>query len=147
MTDPHDDRHTHDGFEMPPESGARFGTDRDVDVATLSALVGAAFDRCGPCQTQRLDDVQGDPLTVTRLVELAAVTVQGMAGGIPQRMLTVDGPTTYTDPFRELVRAGVDARDDHRDMYAKALAMTDEQRRQAADDAMDLLIGYMVIGT
>ncbi len=135
----------HPGFDVAPEPGYRFGTDRPIDGPGMGALIGAAFDGCRPCQVRWLDALQSDPLTTTRLVELAAVSVHGTLGGVPDRM-TATGPSSLSEPFRALVRAGVDAGDNHRPMFAAAQQLDDAGRRAALNDAVDMLVGYMTMG-
>lgn len=136
----------HSGFEpLAPEDGARFGQPNTaVDMATLGALMGAAIDGCPPCQERAIDQLQTDPLTTVRLVELAAVSTHALMGGVPDAMTTT-GASTMSEPFRRLVRAGLDCEDDHTPMYAAAREMTDAQRRAAVDDAADILAGQLML--
>jgi hypothetical protein len=145
-----DQGHHHDGFPVPDEPGDRFANvGRTIDGALLGALVGAAFDSCQPCQAELLDRIAGEPLTLARLVELAAVAIAGeLAGGVPSHMTTEDdSASTLTAGFRAIVRAGTDRpAEDHAAMYAEALALPVAERRAAAEDALDLLLGLLAMG-
>jgi hypothetical protein len=139
--------HTHAGMAVPNESGARFGVPGwHVNGSALAAVVGAAIDGCGPCQHAQLDVIQRDPVTLTRLVELSAIAVQGVAGGLPDSMTTESGPSRLGEHYRAMLRAGVDRVDDHTEMCAIATALTHAERRQAADDALDMLVGVLTMG-
>lgn len=135
----------HSGMDVPEETGARFGQPHShVNGAALAALVGAAVDGCPPCQGAQLDVVQADPLTVARLVEMSAVAMQVIAGGLPETM-TETGSSAFSGHYRALLRAGVDCVD-HTPMYEAAVALTHAERRQAAEDALDMLTGVVAWG-
>lgn len=137
--------HSHAGMAVPDEQGDRFGAPgKRVNGLALARLVGAAIDGCVPCQRAQLDVVQADPLTLTRLVELSAVAVMSIMGGLPNDMTTEAEPSNLSSGYRAMVRAGLNRDDDHAPMYALAVGYTDVQRRQVADDAMDMLTGVLV---
>lgn len=133
----------HTGFDVSTESGEMFGVpDLQINGPVMGKLIASAYDRCQPCQARYLDAICRDPLTTARIVSLAAVTIQGMAGGLTDGMTTEDdSASTFTAPFRAIVRAGIDVEGPQRDMYDAAAAMSDAERRQAADDALDLIAG------
>ncbi len=139
--------HNHIGMAVPDEAGDRFGAvGQRVNGQALAALAGAAIDGCVPCQNAALEVVQGDPLTLTRLVELSAIAVMGLAGGLPGVMTTgVDAGSPLSRSFRAMLRAGVDT-DDHGPMYQLAVEMSVEERRQASEDALDMLTGALMMG-
>ena len=139
--------HDHAGMDMPAEDGARFGAPGSVDVEALGLLVGAAFDGCVPCQEASIGQVAGDPLTLTRLVELSAVAVAKLAGGLPPTMLAEnDDESTLGGPYRAMLRAGADQDGVHTRMYALADRLSEAGRRQVTEDALDMLTGVLVIG-
>lgn len=136
----------HTGFAAPDEPGDRFGRPGEhVNGDLLGELAASAYDGCGPCQRRRLDEAQDDPLTATRLVELAGVAVAGMAGGLPAGMIAETGLSTFSAPFRAALRAGVD-QEDHQQMYAVVAGLDRAQRRAALEDALDMLTGVMAAG-
>lgn len=141
--------HDHGDLSMPAEDGARFGAPGPLNTEALGLLVGAAIDGCIPCQEASFDRVASDPATLTRLVELSAIAVAGMAGGgLPPNMLTEDdAQSTLGDPYRAILRAGDGAGDDHTGMYALAVQLTEAERRQVADDALDVLTGVLMMGS
>jgi hypothetical protein len=140
--------HDHSGMAMPAETGDRLGAPgRHVNVAALTVLVGAAIDGCAPCQRVQLDIVQTDPLTLTRLVELSAVAVQAIAGGLPDVMTTEDDAESTLDrEYRDMLRAGR-GREDHTPMYEGAVELSDTERRKVAEDALDMLTGVLAMGS
>lgn len=135
----------HEGFEMPDDvekDGRRFGAPGTlINGEAIAAAMGAAYEGCQPCQRTAVDTIAADPLTTTRVVELAAVMTQSAFGGVPAAMLTEDGPSTMTEPFRALLRAGLDGQ--YPQMFQRAQAMTDKERRQAVEDALDMLTGFL----
>lgn len=137
--------HTHKGMEIPDESGDRFGAPgRRIDGEVLAVLVGAAIDGCGPCQDTGLDALVADALTLVRLVEISATAVQGVTGGLPESMVH-DGPWgALSGGYRALVRSGLD-REGHAPMYAVAAALDAGERRQAAQDALDIVVGVLMV--
>lgn len=86
--------------------------------------------------------MQSEPLTTTRLVELAAVMFTVTLGGVPAAM-TAEGPSSLSAPFRLLIRTGLGGQ--YRPMYEAAAAMSDAERREAAEDALDMIIGNLVL--
>lgn len=146
MTTEAPDNHDHAGFPIPSEPGDRLGAPGTINGPALGRLIGAAYDSCRPCQDTALKEITGDALTIVRLVELAAVAVQARAGGIPKSMLTPTPEGRVSKPFADLAALGADAGDDHRTMYGLATMMSDAERHQAADDALDLLVGELDIG-
>lgn len=133
----------HTSFDMPAEPGEMFGVpDLQINGPVMGTLISAAHDRCQPCQARYLDAVARDPLTAARVVSLAAVAIQGLSGGLTENMTTEDdSASTFTAPFRAIIRAGIDVEGPQRGMYDVAAAMSDAERRQAVDDALDLIAG------
>ena len=139
----------HPGFECPgEEGGARFGQpDARVDTDLLAALLGAAYDGCMPCRGRLLDRIEVDPLTACRLVEMCAGSVQKMLGGLPDSMTTDNGPWAQPRPFRMIVAAGIgQAAESHGAMFQVVRwELSDEERREAVEAALDILIGQVAI--
>lgn len=135
---------THEPFPLPEEQGTRFGVDAPIDVAPVAELLGAAFDGCTPCQSAGLDLLQNDPLVVVRCVELAAMTVAAVFGGLPSSMTDPDAAAELSREFRRVAAAGADRpAEDHREMYALVAGFDTPTRRQVLDDAIDMIIGYL----
>ncbi|MGW9436772.1 hypothetical protein [Streptomyces sp. NPDC055607] len=60
--------HRHQGPEIGPVDGAGFGADRQADMQTASALIGACMEQCQPCQASLADKVlAGDRLVLASL--------------------------------------------------------------------------------
>ncbi|MYS36372.1 hypothetical protein K388_07170 [Streptomyces sp. KhCrAH-43] len=60
--------HCHRGPEIGPVDGTGFGVDRQADMETASALIGACLEACRPCQASLADKVlAGDRLVVASL--------------------------------------------------------------------------------
>ncbi|WP_331720873.1 hypothetical protein OG306_40530 (plasmid) [Streptomyces sp. NBC_01241] len=60
--------HRHQGPEIGLVDGSGFGTDRQADMQTASALIGACVEKCRPCQASLADKVlAGDRLVVASL--------------------------------------------------------------------------------
>jgi hypothetical protein len=139
--------HSHAGMAVPDEAGDRFGAvGQRVNGQALADVVGAAIDGCVLCQNTALDVVQLDALTLARLVELSAIAMMSLAGGLPDAMTSeADADSTLGRPFRAMLRAGVDL-DDHGPMYAVAVGLSVAERRQAAEDALDMLTGILMMG-
>lgn len=136
----------HEPFEMPQEDPARFQEEGlHIDVAAIAALMGAAEAQCLPCQDLLLDKLKGDPVSVVRMVELAALLAQEEWGGVPSSMASGDTPSLATQAFRKLVTAGLDQQ--HVAMLAAARAMSDVERRQAAMDALELIVGFLFVSS
>lgn len=128
--------HDHGGFEIPDDFADPGG--RQVDHKLLGSLIGAAMDRCLSCQDITTTLLVEDPVTTARLVELAAVSVQGAFGGLP-RSMTDDGvPGPAAPEFRRLARLGLDGGNDA--MFAECDRMTPAERREAANTALDFVV-------
>lgn len=138
--------HDHSGMAVPDEPGERFGAPGCVNGLVLALVVGASIDGCRECQGIQLDALQADPLTLARLVELSAIAMQSIAGGVPPAMYAEDDPLSQLgEHYRAMLRAGID-RDQHAPMYGVALALTAAERRAVAEDALDMLAGVLTIG-
>lgn len=136
-TPPPADEHAHTfGLEHDPQRP-------NTDVALLDHFIGAGFDGCTSCQDAQLTLLLQDPYTSARVVELACVAVQGVAGGLPPEMTTVGAAGTSSDEFRALARLGIDGGNET--MFAACAEMTDEQRRAAVNTAANTLTGMMAM--
>lgn len=129
--------HDHSGFEETDPDG------RGVDTATVSGLVGAAFDGCDWCQARHLGVLAGDAVSTARLVELACMLTVELVGGVPATMYDDDTPGVSSPAFRMLVRTGKDGANNA--MYALAQRMPPERRREAAETALDTIVGHLTV--
>jgi hypothetical protein len=112
-----------------------------VDGGLLANLMGAAVDGCATCQGQLITLLTQDAATTTRVVELACVAIQETFGGLPPNVLDED-PSGMTAPeFQLLARTGLDGENEA--MWQECTRMTPEQRRNAANTALDLLAGMI----
>lgn len=135
------DAHAHDGFEVPAEFAGPAGAEGG---RVVGRLVGAAFDGCQSCQAVLLGQMAGDAGATARLVELACLMIDGMAGGLPANLTDPAVPGLASAEFRQLAAAGADGANQR--MYALAGEMTRSQRRAAADSAVDILTGALAMG-
>lgn len=117
---------------------------RPVDAALMSEVVGAAFDGCVPCQTRLMPLLTEDPGTTARIVELACVQTTAVIGGLPPSMTDASAPGLPSQPFRRLARSGADG--ENARMWEISEQMSPQERREAADTALDLLAGYLQQG-
>ncbi|MGN2634652.1 hypothetical protein ACTD5D_00345 [Nocardia takedensis] len=119
-----------------------FGMPLDIDPAggsdpvMLRRLIGAAYAGCSPCQVTALAAVAEHPPTSARVIEVTCTTLVDALGSIPESALS-----TLSTPFRTLAVVGDETGVDQ--MRAAAAMMTTDQRRQAVDSALDLLIGIL----
>ncbi|MGI5223250.1 hypothetical protein [Nocardia sp. CA-290969] len=136
MTAPH--RHRFDvlEFDIDPER-------RHIDHTVIAECLGAGLDGCPVCGQQALEALITNAAATARLVEIACVAIGEMFGGIPAYLYddNVGGPASAT--FRRLARLGVDGKIDQ--MFSTVEDMTLDERRQAADTAMDITIGRLVL--
>lgn len=135
------DQHNHD---FPVPDGFEDPGGRPVDMKLLAAFVGAAFDGCPTCQDAELTKLIQDPVTTARLVELACVATQAAVGGLPRNLTDRRAPGLTSQAFRTLARAGLDGRNDA--MFTACEGLSIPRRREAANDAADILVGHMAIG-
>lgn len=139
---PESTEHSHEGFEIP--EGFEHPGGRPVDNKLLGDLVGAAYDGCTTCQDPLLTLLVEDPTTTARLVELTCVAVHQAFGGLPAGMTDADAPGQSTPEFRRLARAGMDGANES--MFQECEQMDAEQRRAAANTALDTLVGQIALG-
>jgi len=132
--------HQHD-FPIPSDYQDPAG--RPVDMELLGAFIGAAYDGCTTCQDAEMTRLVTDPATTARLVELACVAIQASLGGLPRNMTDRKAPGMTSQSFRALARAGLDGRNDA--MFQACAAMGVPRRREAANDAADLLVGQIAM--
>ncbi|MFE3206508.1 hypothetical protein [Embleya sp. NPDC059237] len=130
--------HAHGGFGMPPENDAG---GRPVDHVLLGSLVGAAMDGCVSCQDPLLTLLVEDPVTTSRVIELACIATQRAFGGLPASMTEDDVPGLSHPAFRRAARAGLDGANDA--LFATVGAMSPGDRRGAANTAIDTLAGFL----
>lgn len=130
--------HDHSGFEPP--AGYTDPEGRTIDNDLLGRVVGAGFDGCRPCETVVMDQLVQDPTSTARLVELACVAVASLLGGLPRNMAH-DAGGLSSPVFKRLARAGLNGRNGA--VYDEAEQLTVEQRRAAADTALDTLVGQL----
>lgn len=135
MTTPHD----HPGFAPPTNP---YGP--PVNGLLIAQLMGAAFDRCQPCQAAVLTAVSDDPPSTAHLVELACIAYHQRIGGLPPALTEPAAPGLASPAFRDLARTGLDG--SNAEMYTLCEAMTPPQRREAAETAADLLAGVIFLG-
>jgi hypothetical protein len=134
-----EETHEHGGFPVPPETA--YG--HPVDHRLLGLLMGAAFDRCLSCQDTSTTLLVEDPVTTTRLVELACIGVHQQFGGLPSSLTDDDAGGPTHPAFKRLARAGLDGNNDA--MFEACRAMATDDRRGAANTALDLLVGQMTM--
>jgi hypothetical protein len=112
----------------------------------MGDLVGASLDGCPPCQEAGLNLLEADPVTTARLVHTACLSVASLMGGIPSSLHNPDVSGIASTAFRNIARAGVDIEDEHalmQGMLTVSEALTHEQRRTAANSALELLAGSL----
>ncbi|WP_410877388.1 hypothetical protein [Nocardia sp. A7] len=127
--------HLHDGFAIDDPLG------RGIDGPLLSHLMGAAFDRCAPCQADLLAAVADHPPTAARAVELACIAVHEKVGGLPGNLTEPDIHAIASRAFRHLARTGVNHGNEQ--MFEAAAVMSITDRAAAVDSALDLLVGIL----
>lgn len=134
-----------DGIEIPPDvQGRPFNIDllRNLMGAALADPVG-----CLPCQAAGLDEVAADADTFTRLTAITAMAMAGTFGGVPPQYL--DPADGATHPLLARVwAAGADQPEGKADepMYVIAAAAAPAERRAAAGVALDMLVGFLMLG-
>ncbi|GAA2997344.1 hypothetical protein GCM10020229_10360 [Kitasatospora albolonga] len=112
----------------------------NTDAALLETVTGAALARCTSCQDVTLTLLVEDPVTCARLVELACEAIIERQGSLPRNQTDPDAPGFASLAFRRLARAGQGATT--RGMYQECEQMTGEERRAAANTALDTLVGF-----
>ncbi|GGM63965.1 hypothetical protein GCM10012275_38160 [Longimycelium tulufanense] len=114
---------------------------QQINYDLIGELIGAAFDGCTSCQDVAITLVVEDAATCARLVELACVAVAGTLGGLPANLTSNRAPGLASPHFRRLARVGFDGHN-HR-LYVECAQMIPSRRRDAANTAVDLLVGIM----
>jgi hypothetical protein len=132
-------QHDHTGFEIPADVIA--AEKRPVDHGLLGALMGAAIDGCTTCQDPLITLLTEDAATTARVVEMACVWMQQTLGGLPASLTDDNAPGYASLEFRRLARTGLDGSNDA--MWQECQEMTPTQRREAANSALDLIVGAM----
>ncbi|MGA6208105.1 hypothetical protein ACPESR_25460 [Nocardia testacea] len=122
--------------DIPPERS-------HIDHTVIARCVGAYMDKCKPCGDNALKAVIADGAATGRLVEFACLLVDEMFGGIPSMLYEADAPGLSSPQFRRLVRIGIDTHTD--DVIAECRRMSVEDRRTAASDALDLVVGHLTL--
>lgn len=144
-----DHPHTHERYPTPSEPGDRFGVDHPTDGDLIGDLLGAMVDACIPCQRIHARNLSANPVSTTRVIELACISVAAAMGGLPGSLTDVDGETPgpllafASLPFRRAAAAGLD--EQHRRMFEVVESFSHAEREQALDDAVDLLAGHLVL--
>ncbi|MFG2697193.1 hypothetical protein [Kitasatospora sp. NPDC048407] len=131
------DPHDHPGVhleELPHSDGP------DADDALFAAVTGAALARCTSCQDVTLTLLVEDPATCARLVELACGAMIEAEGSPPPNQTDPDLPGLASLSFRRLARAGQGAT--AHAMHEECERMTARERRDAANTALDTIVGY-----
>jgi hypothetical protein len=137
--------HEHEVFPFPAEARHPAPGEATIDFELIGSLVGVAFDGCTTCQDPLLTLLVEDAASTTRLVELACVATAAQLGGLPPSMHDVDHSGGLTPmPFRRLAGAGLDGQ--AAAMYRVAEEMSVQDRRVAANCALDTLVGMMATG-
>lgn len=128
---------THEPFPAPPDPDGR-----PVDITAMGEFIGAAYDKCMPCQKViAVTIVNTSPDTVARFVEVACMMIADKLGGVPPAMTDPRADSITPVPFRELARRGADG--GNATMYAYAHTMTVPDRLEALDAAADFIAFHL----
>lgn len=144
-----DDRHKHAGFEFPHEPASPYGIPGMIDTGPLGLLMGAAFDKCLPCQDIALDQLAGNPAAATRLVEILGTTMQETLGGLPGNMTDDDAYRADANhpALRATFRAFLDGAGEYevnrQAGYEVIAVLSPAERRAMCDNVTDTLIGLL----
>jgi len=132
--------HQHGSVELP--GGPTDAEGRAVNEQLLGALVGAAL-KGGECVAEHLDEVAADLACLVRLVSFSRLTaLRVYRGELPGFMTDDDDSFGPSAPeLKRLVRA-VTAGEP---LFELCERMTPAERRAAAGDALDLLIGHLTV--
>ncbi|MFJ3946236.1 hypothetical protein [Streptomyces griseoaurantiacus] len=130
--------HQHGSVKLP--GGPTDDEGREVDEEALGALMSAAL-QGSECIAEHLDEVAADLAGLVRLVTFARLTtLRVYHGELPGYMTDSDGKLpAYAPEFTHLVRA-VTAGEP---LFELCEQMTPAQRRAAAEDALDALVGHL----
>jgi hypothetical protein len=116
-----------------------------VDMAMLARLIGAAFEGCASCQDPLMTLLVPDAPSVARLVELACVATYSLFGFLPANMTDPDVPGRSGPAFRKLAAAGADG--ENAALFELCEQMDPRARREATNDALEILVGHLVTAT
>ncbi|MFI6281610.1 hypothetical protein [Streptomyces sp. NPDC050988] len=132
--------HQHGSVELP--GGPTDAEGRAVNEQLLGALVGAAL-KGSECVAEHLDEVAADLACLVRLVSFSRLTaLRVYRGELPGFMTDDDDGFGPSAPeLKRLVRA-VTAGEP---LFELCEQMTPAERRAAAGDALDLLIGHLTV--
>ncbi|MET7487724.1 hypothetical protein [Streptomyces sp. NPDC005538] len=132
--------HEHGSVELP--GGPTDAEGRAVNEQLLGALVGAAI-KGSECVAEHLDEVAADPACLVRLVTFSRLTVLRVYRGELPGFMTDDddgfGPSA--PELKRLVRAMTSGEP----LFELCEQMAPTERRAAAGDALDLLIGHLTL--
>lgn len=132
--------HEHGSVELP--GGPTDAEGRAVNEQLLGALVGAAI-KGSECVAEHLDEVAADLACLVRLVTFSRLTVLRVYRGELPGFMTDDddgfGPSA--PELKRLVRAMTAGEP----LFELCEQMTPAERRAAAGDALDLLIGHLTL--
>lgn len=131
------DTHNHPGLPaamLPHFDGP------DPNGALFRAVIGAALESCTSCQDATLTLLVEDPATCARLVQLACGMLAEFEGGLPADQTDPDVSSFASVAFRRLARATQDTT--AQAVFRECEQMTPRERRDAANTALDTLVGY-----
>ncbi|MGW4784985.1 hypothetical protein [Streptomyces sp. NPDC004230] len=126
----------------PPTLG-RERTETDVDHGLIARLYDAAFAECSSCRTDLLDRVALDASTMAGLARWVCV-----AAGETYGTFAIPSSLMADSPLQILDHAYCEQWPDdiYRGMSACSRTMTSEQRRAAAENAIDIVISLDPFG-
>lgn len=132
--------HEHGSVELP--GGPADAEGRAVDEQLLGALVGAAL-KGSDCVAGHLDEVAADLACLVRLVNFSRLTVLRVYRGELPGFMTDDGDRfgPSAPELRRLVRAATAGEP----LFEVCEQMTPAERRAAAGNALELLIGHLTV--
>ncbi|KPI33699.1 hypothetical protein OV450_6407 [Actinobacteria bacterium OV450] len=137
------DGHAHDDFYIADDTSHPGSEHRLIDNLLLGQVLGTAMDRCTDCRDPLLTLLAEDAATTGRLVELACIGVHQAYGGLPAAMTEDDAGGICSPEFTRLARASLTGV--NQAMFTECERMTTGQRRQAANTALDTLVGFISI--
>ncbi|MFF8601873.1 hypothetical protein ACF065_27635 [Streptomyces sp. NPDC015232] len=132
--------HQHGSVELPRVATDTDSEGRAVNEEALGALMGAVLNSC-ECVAEHLDEVAADAGCLVRLVTFSRLTaLRVYRGELPGYMTDDDDRFSASSPeLKRLVRA-VTAGEP---LFELCEQMTPAERRAAAEDALDALMGHL----
>lgn len=116
---------------------------RPVDMRMLARLIGAAVEGCAGCREELLAQLVRDPFGIVRLVEMACVGTEQVIGYAPADLFEPELPGETGQAFRTLATAGADGQ--NRASTPVCTAMEPGRRREAAEDALNILVELLTV--